>query len=92
MLLSFLKKVKLTKLPVVFTIDWMLDVFITLLRNSFKIHMNNLCWIKLFAVKLAVWEDVLDQYVQSIRWVPEVSHNKFLFTVQNILNIGNLRM
>lgn len=23
------------------------------------------------SVKLAVWEDVLDQYVQSIRWVPE---------------------
>ena len=70
----------------------MLDIFITLLRNSFKIRMNNLCWIKLFAVKLAVWEDVLDQYVQSIRWVPEVSLNKFLFTVQNILDIGNLRM
>ena len=35
--------------------------------------LNSLCWIKLFAVKLAVWEDVLDQYVQSIRWVPEVS-------------------
>lgn len=37
-----------------------------------------------FAVKLATWEDVLDQYVQSIRWVPEVSsYSSFLKKTQS---------
>lgn len=39
-------------------------------------------------VKLAIWEDVLDEYIQSIRWVPEVngtsfwSHRWYLLDVQ----------
>ena len=28
-------------------------------------------------VKLAIWEDVLDEYIQSIRWVPEVNETSF---------------
>ena len=67
-----------------FTIGWMLDFLSWYLGIPLGFILNSLCWIKLFAVKLAVWEDVLDQYVQSIRWVPEVSCYKFFFTGSSV--------